>query len=372
MEMKIVPGFCMALEAAEVIGRKINGEDYQQTKDKFLMRYGNRFGEEERKRFLEKMRTIENIYKMVYDKIPEDGMTKFLFRKFYYGNTYSSLAQILLINFPDITACEVDTYLEKCRLRCSEIMNEKLHLEAVAFSALALEPGETPLKECLLSDLDKLEYPYEFKWNLVKVLTNYEFYLNELQRILTEVATVLAEALQLAEPFAEQMKLFWQKQLSEHTVGELASSMNLKEEKVTGKTVMLQVLCMPCDMAILDDEWNPEVLPLFLGLCVEWGSHFSYEELDCELLCEELRAFGEESKFEILRMLKEEGAYGKEIAKRLDLDAATVSRHLSVLQKCGLIYMERREGRNVYYRTNQGEIRNLLELLQKIFISDTK
>ena len=74
----------------------------------------------------------------------------------------------------------------------------------------------------------------------------------------------------------------------------------------------------------------------------------------------------------LLQLLKDEGAYGKEIAKKIGLDAATVSRHLSVLQKCGLIYMERREGRNIYYRTNQGEIRNLLELLQKIFINETE
>lgn len=372
MEMKIVPGCCIALEAAEVIGRKINEEDYQQTRDKFLMRYGNRFDDAAKEKFRNKMNTIEAIYGMIYDKIPENDSTKFLFRKYYYDQTYSSLAQIFLINFQDISACSVEEYMENCRNRCREIMEAKMHLTAVSFSALVLTPGEVPLKECLLSDVDALEYPYEFKWNLLKVLTNYDIYIEEIKHILQEIETDLSEALKLADDYAEEMKQFWQENLSERTLGEMAASMNLPEKNVVGKKVMLQILRMSCDQAILEDEWSDDVLPLCLGLCVEWGNQFEEEELDRGLLCEELRVFGEESKFEILQMLKDEGACGKEIAEKMNLDAATVSRHLSVLQKCGLIYKERREGRNIYFRTNQGEIRNLLELLQKVFISDNK
>ena len=367
MEIRIVPECCMALEAAEVIGRKVNGEDYQQTRDKFLMRYGNRFDQEEKEKFLRKMELIEKVYERIYEQIPEDDMTKFLFRKYYYENTYSSLAQIFLINFQDITACSVDAYIEACVKRCKETMESHQHLRAVAFSALVLETGEQPLVTCLLADLDKLEYPYEFKWNLVKVLTNYEFYLEELKKILQKIEKELAEALQMTDAYAEEMKKFWQMQLSDRMMEDFAASMGLQAENVAGKEVVLQVLRMPCDQALLDDQWGTDTLLLCLGLCVEWGSQFSAEEVDKSLLCEELRAFGEESKFEILQLLTEEGAYGKEIAKKVGLDAATVSRHLSVLQKCGLIYMERKEGRNVYFRTNQGEIRNLLELLHNIF-----
>ena len=372
MKIKIIPGCCMALEAAEVIGRKINGEDYQQTRNKFLMRYGNRFDEETKEKFQNKMDVIEKIYEAVYNQIPEDAAAKFLFRKYYYNNTYSSLAQILLINFQNVTACGVEEYLEECRKRCKKTLETKLHLKEVSFSALVLTPGELPLRECLMDDVDRMDYPYEFKWNLVRVLLNYDFYIEELKKILGEIEGKMSEALQMAEPFAEEMKQFWQRKISENTLEELAVSMNLPAEHVTGKTVLLQVLRMPCDQAILEDEWSKKELPLCLGLCVEWGSRFEDEELDRGLLCEELRVFGEESKFEILQLLKEEGAYGKEIAERMQLDAATVSRHLSVLQKYGLIYMERREGRNVYFRTNQGEIRNLLELLQNVFISKTK
>lgn len=38
MDIQIVLDCCIALEAAEVIGCKINEEDYQQTRDTFLVR----------------------------------------------------------------------------------------------------------------------------------------------------------------------------------------------------------------------------------------------------------------------------------------------------------------------------------------------
>lgn len=372
MEINIVPGCCIALEVAEVIGRKINGEDYQQTRDKFLMRYGRRFDGEMKEKFQTKMKLIEKIYCMMDDKILEDDMTKFLFRKYYYENTYSSLAQILMINFQDITSCSVEDYVNQCLMRCKKIMESEKHLSAVVFSALILVPGEVSLNESLWSDLDALPYPFEFKWNLAKVLSNYEFYMEELRKILQRIENDLLEALKLVDFYAEEMKHFWKAKLSERTLNEMALSMNLQLQKVEGKTVTLQVLRMSCDQAILDEEWSEEILPFCVGLCVEWSTSFEYEQVDRGLLCEELRIFGEESKFEILQLLTEKGEYGKEIAKKVGLDAATVSRHLSALQKCGLIYMERKEGRNVYFRTNQGEIRNLLELLQKIFISSEK
>ena len=86
------------------------------------------------------------------------------------------------------------------------------------------------------------------------------------------------------------------------------------------------------------------------------------------VLCEELRIIGEESKFEILKLLQKEGNYGQEIARKLNLDATTVSRHLTALSRYGLIYVERKEKRNIYYKLNQNGMRNLLESMQRIFL----
>lgn len=368
MEIVVIEECCMALEAAEIVSRHINRESYQETKNKFLMRYGARFDDEARQKFIDKMELIEQIYERVAEKISQKSITEFLFRKYYYGNTYSVLAQIMLINFQDIGIGSMGEYLEACKERWKKIRNSKVHLKAVAFSALVFEPGDMKLEECLMQDIDSLDYPYEFKWDLLKIFYNFDFYIDEMKKIFREIEEELRDALKLLNPIVEEMKQFWNKKLNQELLEEMAESMGLSKENVQGKKVILQLLRMSCDQAILDEQWDEEKLPLYLGICIEWGNQFEDDQIDRHLLCEKLRIFSEDSKFEILQMLKAEGCYGQEIARKVKLDAATVSRHLAVMQRHGLVYIERKEKRNIYYRINQSEIRNLLELMQKIFL----
>ncbi len=368
MKVIVMKECCLALEAAEVVTRYINQESYQETQRKFLMRYGARFTAKERQKFIDKMTQIEQIYEEIAGKLSRDPMTEFLFRKCYYGNTYSVLGQIMLINFQDIRISSIEGYLDSCKARWRSTKEKKVHLKSVQFSALVFEPGEEKLKDCLMQDIDQLDCPCEFKWNLLKVLHDFDYYIEEMKRILGALREELPRALQKLDAVTEEMKGFWKQKLSLDVLEEMAASMGISGEKVREKTVILQLLRMACDQAVIDEAWSEKKLPLCLGICIEWGNQFEDDQIDRQLLCEKLRIFSEESKFEILLLLKNEGSYGQEIARRVGLDAATVSRHLTVLQRHGLIYIERKEGRNIYYRTNQREIRNLMELMQKIFL----
>lgn len=368
MEMVVVDECCMALEAAEVVARCINRENYETTQNKFLMRYGARFTDETRQKFTDKMALIEQIYEQMEGKIPQEPMTEFLFRKYYYGNTYSILAQIMLINFQDIGISATEEYLDACKARWHKMKKEKVHLKAVSFSVLVFEPGEERLEDCLMQDIDLLDYPYEFKWDLLKVLSNFDFYIEEMKELFCKIEPELRECLKLLDPMVEEMKAFWSRKLDQKILDEMAESMGISKEKANGKDVILQLLRMPCDQAIMDEQWGEKNLPLYLGICIEWGNQFGDDQIDRQLLCEKLRVFSEDSKFEILQLLKKEGCYGQEIARKVKLDAATVSRHLTVMQRQGLVYIERKEGRHIYYRINQNEIRNLMELMQKIFL----
>lgn len=368
MKVIVMEECCLALEAAEVVIRYVNQESYQETRNKFLMRYGARFTPEERQKFIDKMTRIEQIYEEISKKLSRDPMAEFLFRKYYYGNTYSVLGQIMLINFQDIRICSMEEYLDACKVRWRSMKEKKVHLKSAKFSGLLFEPGEKKLKDCLVQDIDKLDCPCEFKWNLIKVLSDFDYYIEEMKRIFGELRDELPKALKKLDSVTEEMKTFWKQKLNPEVLGEIADSMGISREMVQEKTVILQLLRMACDQAVLDEQWSDKKLPLWLGICIEWGNQFEDDQIDRQLLCEKLRIFSEDSKFEILQLLKNEGSYGQEIARRVGLDAATVSRHLTVLQRHGLIYIERKEGRNIYYRINQREIRNLMELMQKIFL----
>ena len=81
-----------------------------------------------------------------------------------------------------------------------------------------------------------------------------------------------------------------------------------------------------------------------------------------------LKALGDASKFQILTRLREGAKYNLELAQELELSAATMSHHMSALLTCGLVRMEKREGR-VYYNLEQQAMRRLLSALEQRFLT---
>lgn len=74
---------------------------------------------------------------------------------------------------------------------------------------------------------------------------------------------------------------------------------------------------------------------------------------------ETFKALADPARREILTMLKQGKLPAGEIAARFDMTAATVSYHLSVLKKAGLVY-EQREKTYIYYGLNTSVLEEAL------------
>ena len=74
---------------------------------------------------------------------------------------------------------------------------------------------------------------------------------------------------------------------------------------------------------------------------------------------ETFKALADPARREILTMLKQGKLPAGEIAARFDMTAATVSYHLSVLKKAGLVY-EQREKTYIYYGLNASVLEEAL------------
>lgn len=80
---------------------------------------------------------------------------------------------------------------------------------------------------------------------------------------------------------------------------------------------------------------------------------------------ESLAALGQETRLDVFRLLVKAGDTGLaagEIADRLGVRANTLSSHLSILQRAGLI-RQAREGRSLRYRADYARMRRLLTYL---------
>lgn len=109
-------------------------------------------------------------------------------------------------------------------------------------------------------------------------------------------------------------------------------------------------------------------------LRINFGAHYLRElvrdvqEKDGVYIVEQMRALADETRLEILQMLRTEGELGtQEIIERLDLSKSAASRHLRQLYATGIVDMRVDEdGLSKYYRINQAKAGEMQALFGKL------
>ena len=91
--------------------------------------------------------------------------------------------------------------------------------------------------------------------------------------------------------------------------------------------------------------------------------HEAAGSLTGEALLETLRALGDPNRLRILDLLASGQLYAQEIVGRLGIAQSAVSRHLSQLERAGLVQVEPRRGMK-YYAIDRGQLKSLAETLQ--------
>jgi len=84
------------------------------------------------------------------------------------------------------------------------------------------------------------------------------------------------------------------------------------------------------------------------------------------MLDETLRALGDPTRREILRVLRQGDLTAGEISGRFPMTAASVSHHLSVLKDAGLVRSER-NGRNLVYSLESTVFQEFLQQMLEMF-----
>lgn len=101
---------------------------------------------------------------------------------------------------------------------------------------------------------------------------------------------------------------------------------------------------------------------------------FMFENIITKTLPEEsianiLTLIGKSARIQILMVIREEDACVCHLEAALGLRQASISQHLMVMRKAGLV-TTRRDGRNIFYRLARPEVVELLESASSITGSD--
>lgn len=107
----------------------------------------------------------------------------------------------------------------------------------------------------------------------------------------------------------------------------------------------------PYKLRIMDKRCNIMLMTLYER---QWNSD---ERLDS--IKRKMKIIADPNRMAILRMIYGNPMFGKEIAKFLSLTTATVSHHLDLMRKEGLIHEERKKNTK-YFSTNQQEFEKIM------------
>ena len=201
----------------------------------------------------------------------------------------------------------------------------------------------------------------EQKQTVGQMFFHYEEYLNRLLGLLDGAISAMQPWQGFLAAEAEACSDYWQSALAETDIlAWLYRRFQLAlDESPSGCEMIPSVTgCQSLALA-----WDPQSTRYVLRMGVLLDVIGEEPEADPAALCEALKLLGDRSKMDILRILKEQRAYGSELARKLGLTTPTISHHMQALIDCNLVGLEKVNNR-VYDQINRRRLEELLEELR--------
>lgn len=237
-----------------------------------------------------------------------------------------------------------------------ETVREQLIRSCKTGLELDFWPGTVETLQDMISFLDQSGLEASAKWKLFHLLQQPKKHMLQLVHIVNANKEAYYKAVsEIAKPLAKLLDRF--------TVS--ANDLNSKSlhetlDKLLQASNVFPSLVFPLLQLFHDDICYYGLLS---ELVIQYGKDRQQSK---EALLQKLKALSDSSKLEILISLKISPKYNLEIAQQLGLTPATMSHHMSVLLNCGLVGVEKKDGK-VYYHLQKENIGNLIqELAQTI------
>lgn len=368
METKIKVQIDYVMEAIETLFRYANQEDYHKLKQSLMNKYTLNTN------VLDKLDKVIRISDTVYQKMNIDEDTlNFYFKKI--NNASLCIARIVLLIHPDIASENLNDRVqilhnltkEDIYLRVATILSEHDMLETDSMS-------EIKSLEDLIKVVDQMEISSQDKWNLTKVFLDYEKYLNELTKILNEIITYIEAC---SNEITDIMNLFitsWERYLITNDIDSyLEKQLNINIGNEAEKVCMIPSImaCNSITLTMVTDKNlssnNQKILYMYTGILFDDSFDTSKKQMNAVSISNQLKLLGDKNKLEILLKIKENKAYGQELADYLGLTTATISHHMSSLMDAGFVFIEKDNNR-VYYSLNKDKINEVLQLAKQALI----
>ena len=321
---------------------------------------------------------LEDVKKRLRAKMP---LVKEYFTHYNEGGRLCKGAVTLLTQYNDY-AKPLDKHRESAlgmseEKRCYEFCQMIETDGNMDVDALSMRREDYRTLRDLLECLDRSDYAPEQRWQLQWVFTHPKEAWDEVEPLVRTAMEVIEEKEALWRPLVEEFCDYYRKELSDRSLeaymmSELGFDVgeNPKGRVLMPFIVASNSLCF--GEGSLQMEENGELLPdvCHIGMALKRVGLDIFRKSPVDNrkhLVSLLKVLADESKLEILALLKERRRYGRELAKELNLTTATISHHMEILTECGLVTLNKEMNR-IYYEIDENAIRKMLEQTWELFL----
>ncbi len=230
----------------------------------------------------------------------------------------------------------------------------------------------------VLECLEESDFSPEQKWELQWVYNHPQQAWDEVEPLMQAAIEVLQENESLWRPLVEQFCNSWEERIKKQSVQEYIKEQVGYELEESPVGTVVQPLIMGTNQLQVavkpeGEIWGDRTPDIFrFGVAIERiGIRISQPDAGAQkkYTASLLKILSDESKLEILSLLKERRYYGGELAKKLNLTTATISHHMTILVSNGLVTVNKEMNR-IYYELNVEIIQRLLDQTREMLLKE--
>lgn len=254
-----------------------------------------------------------------------------------------------LINNEDLINSIDNMTNEEIKAIILDVYNEQFEQERTIDSISTLNN--------IIEFIKELELKEDTKWKLMIILNDPKKYYKSLIKTIEENGNAYNEAYKAVEKSLSKLISNYIKYVN----SDKCEVLNNIVKNDTSKINIIPTLSFGTSLFEFKDTY-------FVGILYEitYNEYVNSMGNKGELVLK-LKALSDKSKLEIISILKAEPKYSLEIAEALNLTPATVSYHMGSLLECGMVVVEKKQGK-VYYNLNKIGLKNFIDELNSTLL----
>ncbi len=251
---------------------------------------------------------------------------------------------------------------------------EKVHLDfmyELALSGTKVFQDKSDLAD-LLDLLSSLPISNNARWRVIDVYQHINEYIDDCAELLKPAISIITANADLCSGILKDFERHFSN--FEHVIAytrKRSEINNIAWANPSEITITPGLFLFYKSQTIVNvDEKNTAYAHMFIGALINEFSSLTNLKMTPAQAPDVLKAMGDETRYNILRYIKNNDPYGQEIAKQFNMTPNLLSHHMSKLQAQGLVNT-RMEGNRVYYSINQDNILLLLDQVREELLGES-